>query len=256
MTLPGLASLPLLLALFAPAHALPLAPQYPGLYFDGDGANSRWVQVAQDWRGSIYGDEAWGTGIWGLADHATVMSLNAGGPQVVQTLETVVEQINFGDQWFIDAWGQTWDTPDLAPLFNGQDVGAQDNWAVSFWGYIAIPIAGEYNFGVLFDDGFRFTLMGAGGNALQILQDGLNPRDRLGFAENLLMLPGLYAYRLDAYDRLEAGVTQLSWQLPGASGWEIIPGSSLFTRAVPEPATLLLLMAGLTAIGLVLRRQG
>jgi hypothetical protein len=255
------------LSLSAQAHALTLEPQLAGIYLDGDGANSRWVQVANGWRGAIHGDAEWGTGIWGLADHDLVMGLNQGDRKVKQTLETVVEQINFADQRYIAEWSATWGAAELAPLFHGKGmgVGAQDNWASSFWGYIAIPELGYYNFGVLFDDGFQFTLMGADGSA-QIHQDGLNPRDRLGFSSDLLLDPGLYSFQLDAYERLEAGVVQLSWWTPGATDWSVIPTSSLYTglpaqatttsvRAVPEPPLPLLLVAGLAALGLTTRQH-
>src|SRR3990167_4904594 len=88
-------SLPLLLGLTVTAHALPITPQYDGLYQNGDGANSTWVQVIDDWRGGLYGDQSWGTGIWGLDDHAQVMGLADNDPFVVQTLTTRVDQINF-----------------------------------------------------------------------------------------------------------------------------------------------------------------
>lgn len=264
---PLVLTLALALSLSAQASALTLAPQHAGIYLDGDGANSRWVQVANGWRGSIHDGKEWGTGIWGLADHDLVMGLDQGDRKVKRTLETVVDEINFADQWFIEEWSATWGKAELAPLFHGEGRGAkaQDNWASSFWGYIAIPTHGFYNFGVLFDDGFRFTLTGADGSS-QIYRDGLNPRDRLGFAEDLLLDPGLYAFNLDAYERLEAGVIQLSWWTPAAAGWSVIPGSSLYTglpaqaesrnvRAVPEPPVPLLLMAGLAAFGLAARRR-
>ena len=247
-------SLSLLLGLMAPAHAMPLAPQYAGVYLNGDGANSRWVQVADDWRGGIQGSEPWGTGIWGLADQAGVMSLSAGDPFVVQTLTTVVDQIDFADQRFIDDWGTTWGTPQLAPVFDNHAGETQDNWASSFWGYIAITTPGAYNFGVLYDDGFRFSLFGAGGSSQSISIDGLNPRDRLGFAEDLLLSPGLYGFQLDAYERLEAGVVQLTWYTPGANDWAVVPQANLFASPIPEPSVPILMLAGLAAFGLGSRR--
>lgn len=258
MTLPSMRptlSLTLLLGLASQVHAIPLAPQYAGNYQNGDGANSRWVQVADDWRGTIYGNESWGTGIWGLADHSLVMGLTDNDPAVVQTLTTRVDQINFADQRFIGEWSTAWSTPQLAPIFSNAPGENQDNWASSFWGYIAITTPGAYNFGVLFDDGFRFSLFGANSSSQSILRDGLNPRDRLGFAEDLQLSTGLYAYQLDAYERLEAGAVQLAWYTPGANDWALVPQSQLFTSPIPEPAVPLLMLTGLAAVGLSVRRR-
>lgn len=256
MTLPCLRplSLTLLIGLSAPVHAVPLAPQYAGTFLNGDGANSTWVQVADDWRGNTYGDEPWGTGIWSLADQAQVMGL-PGDAGAVQSVFTQVSQIDFADQRFIDDWGATWGTPQLAPMFDNTPGEGQDNWASRFWGYISITTAGAYNFGVLFDDGFRFSLYGADGASQSILRDGLNPRDRQGFDENLWLTEGLYAYQLDAYERLEAGAVQLSWYTPGASDWALVPQSNLYTTPVPEPSIPVLMLAGLAAVGLSVRNR-
>lgn len=231
------------------AQAIPLAPQYAGTYLNGDGANSQWVQVAADWRGSIHGAEPWGTGIWGLADQAAVMNLNSGNPDVVRTLNTRVDQINFADQEF-NASGQTkWGTTPLAPIFSQAPGEYQENWASRFTGYLSVTTPGDYNLGVLYDDGFRFSVMGAGGQTVSLVKDGLNFPDRLGFAENLQLTNGLYAFQLDAYERLEAGVVQLSWLTPDAPSWSVIPQANLFTTPVPEPGVSLLMLAGLAMVG-------
>lgn len=231
------------------AYAYMLTPQYAGIYLNGDGANSRWVQVVDGWRGPTYGSETWGTGIWSLADQALVLGLESGNPDVIQVYTAPVPQINFGDQRFINEWGTSWSTPQLAPIFNNTVGEYQDNWGSRFWGYIAITTPGAYNFGILYDDGFQFALHGAGGNSLGLHRDGLNSRDRLGFDEDLHLTEGLYAYSLDAYERLEAGVVQLAWWKPGANDWALLPREHLFTRAVAEPATTLLIAIGLAALG-------
>lgn len=249
------ALLPLLLGATFHAQAIPLAPQFAGTYLDGDGANSRWVQVAADWRGGLQGGASWGTGIWGLADQVQVMALPAGAPSVLQSLTTRVAQINFADQRFINDWGATWGIPQLAPIFDNHAGEYQDNWASRFWGFVSITAPGAYNFSVLYDDGFRFSLYGANGSSQSLQVDGLNPRDRLGFSEDLLLTPGLYAYQLDAYERLEAGAVQLAWYTPGATSWTPIPQNHLFASAVPEPAAPLLMLAGLAAVGLAARNR-
>lgn len=243
-------SLLFLLGLTAPINALPLTPQYAGIYENDDGVNSRWVQVTDDWCGNIYGDQSWGTVIWGLSDHALVMGLADGNPFVVQTATTRVNQVNFSDQRFINEWGNSWSTPLLAPIFNNTPGENQDNWASSFWGYIAITTPGSYNFGVLFDDGFQFSLFGENGSSQSIKLDGLNARDRLGFSEDLLLSSGLYGFQLNAYERLEAGAVQLAWSTPGANDWALVPQAHLFASPIPEPSVPALMLAGLIALGL------
>lgn len=244
-----------LLLLSGLANALLLQPQYAGTYLNGDGANSQWVQINADWRGATYGAEPWGTGVWGLADQTAILGLPAADPDVVQTLSRQVDQINFGDQAFIDAWGSAWDTPQLAPIFDNAPGENQDNWVSRFTGYLSIVTPGDYNLAVLYDDGFRFLLSGADGLSVSLQQDGLNPRDRLGFSENLQLSAGLYAYQLDAYERLEAGVVQLAWWTPDTDR-ALVPRESLFTHAIPEPATLLLTLTGLAFLSARLRKRG
>lgn len=239
------ASLLLLAGVASTAQALPLAPQYAGTYLNGDGANSRWVQVAPDWQGT---NNASQTGIWGLQDQAAVMNLQAGDAKVIQTLSERVDQINFADQVYTSTWGSTWGTAPLAPIFDNTQGENQDNWASRFTGYLSITAPGDYNFGILYDDGFRFSLIGAGGQTVSLEKDGLNPRDRLGFDENLQLTSGLYAFQLDAYEHLEAGVIQLGWWTPGAD-LTVIPKENLFTSPVPEPSIPLLMLAGLAMIG-------
>ena len=227
-------------------HAAPieLQPLIGGLYTNGDGVNS---QVDADWRGVIYGPETWGTGIWGLADANIVLGLDGAHPGVVNVYNGVLGQIHWADKRYIDTWSATWGTQDLVPFFIDDASQYQDNYAVRFSGFIAITDPGLYNFGVLYDDGFVFNLYGQG-SSLNLIKDGLNPRDRLGFDQDLNLGVGLYAFDLIAWERLEAGVVDLSWIRPGGD-WTTIPQSHLFTSAVPEPASVALMFAGLGLLG-------
>lgn len=239
------AALVALTASSTPVIALPLTPLIGGSFPVGAGANSRWVQVAPDWRGSIYGTESWGTGIWGLSDAEAVLALGETDPAVVAHYDAVVGPVHFADQQYLDAWGSTWGAQTLAPVLDPTPGSYQDNWVVRFSGYIAITDPGQYNFSVLYDDGFSLDLFGTDGT-LSLLKDGLNPRDRLGFAEDLDLLPGLYGFTLTAWDRLEAGVVSLDWIRPGGT-WEPAPVVQLI-RAVPAPSAAWSLLPGLLAL--------
>ncbi len=238
-------------------QATVLTPLVAGNYLNGDGANSQWVQVASGWRGATYGNEPWGTGIWSLADARAVLALPsnasaAARTDIVQTYDNRVDAVNFADVTFIDYWGSTWGGQALVPFFSNDATQYQDNYAARFTGYISILTPGLYNFGVLSDDGFAFSLFG-GNNTLTLDQNGLNPRDRYGFGQDLMLGAGLYGFDLLSYERLEAGVVNLAWIQPGGD-WATIPKTSLFTT-VPEPASWLLLLAGLAGLAYSRSRQ-
>ena len=245
----------------APALAAPiaLAPSLAGQYQAGSGVDATFLKVDDSWRGSSvlwnettkqYGSGqpissyGWGTGLWGIADWQTAN--HSPTPGMIQgSWSGRVAQIAWGDDAYNSAHGATWGTVGLAPLFSG--AGSQDNWTSSFSGYIRITDDGLYNFGVRYDDGFFFKLHGAG-STLELSTDLLNPRDRLGFGQDLLLSAGLYAFELGAYERLEAGVVELSWSRDGGD-WARVPTANLVASdaaaAVPEPATFALVAASL-----------
>lgn len=221
----------------SPAAAVVFNPLIGGAYPEGITASSQWVQVKNDWRGVIYGSEGWGDGIWGLADAKLVLGPTVDDSAVIARYSDTTHSIQYADQQFLDFWGAIWGSQTLAPILvpglphTQETYDGQENWAVRFTGQIAIGDSGLYNFGVLSDDGFSFSLFGAEGS-LGLLQDGLNPRDRLGFASNLELLPGLYGFELVAWERLQAGVVSLDW----------------FRVSIPSPATAWLLLPGLAAL--------
>lgn len=254
------------------AQAVPLAPALAGQYAAGSGVDASFLKVADDWQlstvlwnealgqhgsGVAVSSYAWGTGLWGIADwHTANHSPSAG--MVQDSWSGRVSAIRFGDERYNADYGATWGTVNLAPLFT-PGVGSQDNWTASFSGYIRITQAGEYNFSVLHDDGFFFKLGGAAGQTLSLSNDYLNPRDALGFAANLQLDVGLYAFELGAYDRLEAGVVELSWR-QGHGAWTPVPTPNLVAYGditpVPEPASWALLLAGGAALLARRRRPG
>ena len=256
------------LACVGPVRAAPveLAPELAGQYQAGSGIDARFLKVPDSWQqssvlwnqatqqfgsGQPVSNYAWGTGLWGLADWNTAN--HAPTPGMIEgSWSGRVSQIAFGDALYNSMYGAKWGTVDIAPLFTGPTpLLSEDNWTSSFGGYIRISEAGLYNFSVLHDDGFYFRLRGAG-TTLGLSNDYLNPRDVLGFDNNLLLDVGLYSFELGAYDRLEAGVVELSWARNGGD-WMRVPTENLvaFGEAalLPEPGTWALLLAGLLALG-------
>jgi len=242
-----------------------LAPSLPGSFGTGGGSDARFVKIDDNWQGStVLWDEAtqtygigepissfaWGTGLWGLADLNALIGTPAGQSPVLATWSGIAGTINFGNTLYNDLHSAQWGPTSAMPLAE-----LQTNWLAKFDGYIRITEKTLYNFSVLYDDGFVFTLYGAGGATLSLSKDGVNPRDRLGFDEDILLDVGLYRFELAAYNRLEAGVVDLRWSREGAADWTLVPTENLISLTqplpvpVPEPATWWMLLGGL---GLVL----
>jgi hypothetical protein len=249
----------------ASAAPTPLDPLLAGSHAVGTGVDARFLKVDDNWHASSvlwneatmqYGSGApissfaWGTGLWGIADWQTANAATPPAGMVTGAWSGRVGAISFGDQHYNAQHGPTWGVVGLAPLF-GAGFG-QDNWTSFFSGYIRIADPGLYNFSVLHDDGFFFTLSGLG-QTLAIDNDFLNPRERVGFASDLLLGAGLYAFTLGAYDRLEAGVVELAWSRDGGD-WTPVPTEHLDAQPLPLPGTGWLLAGGLFVLAAVRRR--
>lgn len=249
----------------AAAAPVLLAPALPGQFNAGTGVDATFLKVSNSWQQSTvlwneatqaYGSGAaissynWGTGLWGIADWNTA-NLSPTAGMIEYGWSGRVGQIGFGDDVYNYTYGATWGTVDLAPLFTpGSPQPTQDNWTSRFSGYIRVSEAGLYNFSVLHDDGF-FLRLGGAGQTLTIENDYLNARDRVGFDNDLQLAVGLYALELGAYERLEAGVVELSWMRDGGA-WSPVPTANLLAtsdvKQVPEPSSMALLFIGLMAL--------
>lgn len=246
----------ILSSLLSPAHAavIDLDPLQAGVYNGGDGVMSRWVQMNPSWPG-VNGSNP---GLETLADQDAALALPSTDPNILRGFEGKVATVNFGDDVYRNKWAATWSPAGInpLPLFPANDPN-QEDYAVSFAGYIAITTPGEYNFGVLFDDGFRFTLTGANG-AYTMSRDGLNPRDVVGFGSNFALEAGMYQFSLTSFEHLEAGVVALNWWYgPTTSNFGVIPQTNLFSALppVPEPDEWLLFAVGLLTLTWYFRKK-
>ncbi len=220
------------------------APKFSTVYWDNVSASCEDIDTRTSAcfsNGSVsnfvqIGTLGWGTGIWGLKDWAAMQSGTVPGSRV--DFGGTVATINHGNSSFDSHWSNGWGEADPLP-----GTTPEDNWTAYYSGYLRITEAGEYNFGVLYDDGFFFTIYGAEGQSETISSDFiLGARERVGFDTDLLLSEGLYRFELGAYNRLEAGVVQLAWKTPGAEDLTLIPEDHLVH--VPLPGTLGLLALG------------
>lgn len=274
------------LALTAPANAAyVLAPQYAGSFVTGEGADTAFYRISNAWaRSAVLWDEtnkrygsgvpigtfSWGTGLWGQVDWQAVQQAAAGQTSaasgaLLQGFEGVLPTINNANSRYLECYSATWGPATLVPFFapadplgncdNGE-IGdpAQQNWTARYSGFIRITDPGEYNFSVLNDDGFFFRLIGAAGAELDIGRDFLNPRERIGFQQNLMLDAGLYGFELGAWNRMGAGVVDLRWTVGCQQdcNWTLVPTENLVSASrVPEPPALALVLAALLMLGLV-----
>ncbi len=277
-----------LLALAPPASAAyVLTPQYAGTYGAGAGADAEFHRIRNDWTGSaVLWDEPsrrfgtgapigtfpWGTGLWGQVDWLAVQQAAAGEASaasgaLLQSFEGVLASINHANSRYLECYTTTWGPAALVPFLtpaaalgncDNAEAGdpAQQNWTARYSGFIRITDPGEYNFSVLHDDGFFFRLIGAGGTELGIGRDFLNPRDRVGFDQNVVLSEGLYGFELGAWNRAGAGVVDLRWASGCDNGctWNLLPGENLLTTAqVPEPPAAALVLMALLCLGMARR---
>lgn len=247
------------LALCSAAGAAPieLAPTLVGTWAAGSGAQAEFRAIDSGWSGStVYWNEStgsysatpredyspigslpWGTGIWGLNDWARVQS---GEVDWIASWSGIAP-VDHSNLAYRTEWAASWGAAAPMPA----EIPAE-NWTAHYTGYLRITDAGQYNFSVLYDDGFFLRIWGAGGKPVEISSDFVvSSRDRLGFDQDLLLSEGLYQFELGAYNRLQAGVVQLAWQR-GTGPLELVPIENLVTdpTRIPLPGTLAMIALG------------
>lgn len=159
-----------------PVSAAPvaLAPIVSGVFANGNGANSHWVQVQDGWQGPSDFSQAY-SGISSLQDATAALALVSDDAGFLRGADAVMSTIDAGNDRFNQGHAALWGAANMPPLFASGD-SLQENYAAHVWGYLAVPTAGEYNFGVLSDDGFAFTLWGSQCIAKHVPRRAQSPR--------------------------------------------------------------------------------
>ena len=80
----------------APAATLALTPIVSGLFTDGDGVNSHWVQVQNNWQGSSSFSQDFG-GISSLQDANVALAMSSSDAGFVRSADAVMSNINAGN---------------------------------------------------------------------------------------------------------------------------------------------------------------
>jgi hypothetical protein len=103
---------------------------------------------------------------------------------------------------------------------------AKDKFSVRWSGFIQVPTTGSYRFRTVSDDGVRLWV-----NAVQRINNWTNHSAKTDTSAAVTLTAGVrYAITMEYYDNGGQAVAQLSWQLPGASSYVIIPANNLYAN--------------------------
>ncbi|GIF10181.1 RICIN domain-containing protein [Actinoplanes teichomyceticus] len=122
---------------------------------------------------------------------------------------------------------QTPNIDKLMPMINwsGADFGIENYFMAQALTNITIPADGSYTFRLSSDDGSRLTI----DDGLVVNHDGLHGvTSKDGTAQ---LDAGVHPLRIDYFERDGGQQLTLEWKRPGASAFEVVPGSVLSTEA-------------------------
>lgn len=200
----------------------------------GDGLNARWVNTSFNTHS--------------VAEAVAALALGPGDTGYVAEATGVAPWIDFEDGDY--AGEQSTGTDQALPL------GSDDEFVVSYTGFINIKQAGNYSFRSFTDDGFRLTI---GGEVVSIFDSDRGPGVSI---DSVDLTAGLYSFEFIGWEQGGLFVNELTWITPGQTDFTLIGGANnavFFTThgdvALPEPMSAALLGIGLVLIGAHRRRN-
>ncbi|HMW69161.1 MAG TPA: PA14 domain-containing protein [Nitrosomonas sp.] len=202
-------------------------PVGPALMGSGDGLKMRWVNTD-------FSPHS-------ITDAAQALNLRPGDVGYVGEVSGVTKVIDFEDGNYGDLFR---DTDQAVPL------GADDNFAVLYKGFLNVTVSGNYTFRSFTDDGFRLTI---GGEVVSLFNSDRSPGET---TTSVFLNEGLYHFEFIGWEQGGQFVNELAWIKPGEVEFTQ-PGDRtnlvFFTTqgdaSVPEPMMLSLFLIGLIVMG-------
>ncbi len=193
------------------------------------GLDSRWVNTS-------YSPHS-------VGQAAAAMSLGVGDVGYESEANLVVDYIDFADGSYLNA---------VTPSYLNSPLGADDDFAVEYSGYIDIGISDTYSFRSYTDDGFQLSIGG------DVVSQYTIDRPPGVTTDSVYLASGLYEFSFLGWEQGGAFVNELTWQNSLSSDWSLVRDDVLYRTiasvAVFEPSVIFLFGSGLLGV-FAARRQ-
>jgi hypothetical protein len=144
---------------------------------------------------------------------------NLVGPPAGAEIETA---INFN-------WG-----PNTATLGLPPGIPTNTNWSARWTGQVFAPVSGLYSFQTTAEDGVRLTVGGA-----LIIDRWRDQFPAQTYTGSISLVGGVYySFRMEYYQNDGNASASLSWLVPGAGGYALVPTADLLAQIPPPTPSL------------------